>query len=380
MALNEIVNAPKEYQSSNPHLVVKQLDWIQTRYLFVQVQPSVETLKIPEVELQPEHAHKQDPLRTPHGLGREKIVIPAAAIRSGGTARNAALKIVSKTLRPSKKLKLFGGQSNPVVLDDDDDDGNDDGASVATDMEDRNILLDEPVESPLALVTHNTPVDKKKLRQGPTTDFIPGTLDFSQLPMMPVPTYAQSTTTTRLMKELQSLQKVQSTTPTAELGWYIDTDKIENVYQWIVELHSFHIFENKGKKLPLSEDMKKQKITSIVLEVNFNKDYPFTPPYVRVIRPRFLSFVQGGGGHIVMGGAMCMELLTNTGWSSVSSMESVLMQVRLAIASEPFARLDPSMRGGDYCTMQAAEGYLRACQTHGWAVPPGFKDMVNANT
>ena len=72
---------------------------------------------------------------------------------------------------------------------------------------------------------------------------------------------------------------------------------------------------------------------------------------------------------------MCMELLTNTGWSSVSSIESVLMQIRMAIASEPFARLD--MRGsGDYGTAEAAEGYIRACRTHGWEVPPGFKEMA----
>ena len=60
-----------------------------------------------------------------------------------------------------------------------------------------------------------------------------------------------------------------------------------------------------------------------------------------VVRPDRLR------GHIVQGGALCMELLTNTGWSSVSSMESVLMQIRLAIASRPAARLDRTARGGD---------------------------------
>lgn len=359
-------------------MVIKQLDWIQTRYLFVQVQPSVETLKIPEVELKPEHAHPQDPTRTPRGLG-DKIIIPAAAIKSGKAAQNAALKKKTSSGPPplkKLKLKLGGDQANPVVLDD----YGDDSASVTTDVDDRNILLDEVAERPPVVVNQQGPAMEEQVRQDSETDFVPGTLDFAKLSVMPVPTYAQSVTTTRLMKELRSLQKTQNSTALAELGWYIDTDKIENVYQWIVELHSFHIFENKGAKLPLSKDMKKRNITSIVLEVNFNKDYPFSPPYVRVIRPRFLSLVQGGGGHIVTGGAMCMELLTNTGWSSVSSMESVLMQVRLAIASEPHARLDTSMRGGDYGTLEAADGYLRACQTHGWAVPPGFREMAYARS
>lgn len=294
------------------------------------------------------------------------IAIPASAVKSSKTARGVAVVDDSKNPNPPKKLKLFGGRSNPIPLDEDDAD------SVATDTEDLEILFDEPPE---AAATKPEPPKEKK-REGPKTDFIPGKLDFSSLPIMPLPTYAVSGTTKHLMKEMQALIKVQEVTPLAELGWYIDSEKIENVYQWIVELHSFHTFEVKGKPLPLAEDMKKQNVKSIVLEIRFNKDFPFTPPYVRVIRPRFLSLMQGGGGHIVMGGAMCMELLTNTGWSSVSSMESVLMQIRMAIASEPFARLDTHQGKLDYSAGEAAAGYMRACQTHGWAIPPGFKEMA----
>jgi ubiquitin-conjugating enzyme E2 Q len=358
IALNEIVNAPAEFQSSLPYYVVQQLDWIQTRYLFVQV--SADKLKFAETT--PVNPHEQDPTRTPHGTIGQKIVIPAAAIKSGKLASGTVPE--HKNSNPLKKLKLLGGFRNPVVINDEDNE------SVVTDAEDRELLLDEPPE----------PVTKKQptvadIKKPPPTDFVPGSLKFKTLPIMPLPTYASSVTTKRLMKELQHLQKVQSTSPAAELGWYIDVEQIENVYQWIVELHSFHTFDTKDRHLPLSVDMKKQKITSIVLEIRFNKDFPFTPPYVRVIRPRCLSFMQGGGGHIVMGGAMCMELLTNTGWSSVSSMESVLMQIRLAIASEPFARLDVRNKG-DYGTGEAADGYIRACQTHGWQVPEGFKEMA----
>jgi ubiquitin-conjugating enzyme E2 Q len=37
MSLNEIVNCPSQFISSNPYLVVQHLDWIQCRYLLVQV-------------------------------------------------------------------------------------------------------------------------------------------------------------------------------------------------------------------------------------------------------------------------------------------------------------------------------------------------------
>ncbi|KAK4627162.1 Ubiquitin-conjugating enzyme E2 Q2 [Fulvia fulva] len=375
IALNEIVNAPSEFTSNNPFYVVKQLEWIQTRYLFVQCAPTSEHISI-GVEKKPQNAHPQDPLRTIRGAS-DVIAIPASAIKSGKTARGvrAGDGDSPKDQPQNKKAKLlFGSAANdPIVLDDDDDDT----VSVATDVADLEILFDEPPEPIVAPPSKNQKSAAEKIAdQGPKTDFVPGSLNFSKLPLMPLPEYASTATTKRLMKELQSLRKVQDATPLAELGWYIDVDKIENVYQWIVELHSFHTFEGKGKPLPLADDMKKQRVKSVVLEIRFNKDFPFTPPYVRVIRPRFLSLGQGGGGHIVLGGAMCMELLTNTGWSSVSSMESVLMQIRMAIASEPYARLSPANGQGDYGIGEAADGYVRACHTHGWQVPPGFKEMA----
>ncbi|EME83612.1 uncharacterized protein MYCFIDRAFT_164748 [Pseudocercospora fijiensis CIRAD86] len=369
LALNEIVNAPAEFTSSNPYYVVKQLDWIQTRYLFVNVAPKSDSVKI-GADVKPQNAHPQDPIHTPKGIS-DAVVIPASAIKSSKTARGVAVKETApKNPNPSKKMKLFGSATaiNPIVIDDDSD-----GASVATDTEDREILLDEPevVEPPQVANVDKKSAGKAIVKNALQTDFVPGSLDFKDLPLMPLPEYATSATTKRLMKELQNLAKVQESTSPAELGWYIDVEKIDNAYQWIVELHSFHTFE----KLPLADEMKKQNIKSIVLEIRFNKDFPFTPPYVRVVRPQFLTFNQGGGGHIVMGGAMCMELLTNTGWSSVSTMESVLMQIRMAIASEPYARLNKNAKN-DYGVGEAAEGYMRACATHGWQVPPGFKEMA----
>lgn len=69
-----------------------------------------------------------------------------------------------------------------------------------------------------------------------------------------------------------------------------------------------------------------------------------------------------------------MELLTNSGWSAVSNIESVLLQVRLAMSStdpKP-ARLDPGPVQ-DYQVGEAVEAYIRACHAHGWEVPADFK-------
>lgn len=191
--------------------------------------------------------------------------------------------------------------------------------------------------------------------------------------MLEPPSYATLSATKSLNRALQEVLVIQKKTPLHELGWFIDKDLISNMYQWIVELHSF------DASLPLAKDMKAAGLTSVVLEVRYGKDFPFSPPFVRVIRPRFLSFMAGGGGHVTAGGAMCMELLTNTGWSSVSTIESVLLQVRMAISStdpKP-ARLESQKRGKphDYGTGEAIEAFKRACNTHGWKIPPEFDNF-----
>jgi ubiquitin-conjugating enzyme E2 Q len=157
--------------------------------------------------------------------------------------------------------------------------------------------------------------------------------------------------------------KTQSTTPLHELGWYFNAELLENPYQWIVELHSFEL------TLPLAQDMKAQAVNSIVLELRFGKDFPNSPPFVRVIRPRFLPIMQGGGGHVTAGGAMCMELLTNNGWLPTSTIEAVLLQVRVAITtSHPNpSRLAVVRRGtlNEYSMGEAMEAYNRAARNHG---------------
>lgn len=208
------------------------------------------------------------------------------------------------------------------------------------------------------------------------TDFVPDSLDLTTLPILEPPAYATSQATKILNRELKAIMKVQNSTPLHELGWYINGENFKNVYQWIVELHSF------DPDLPLSQDMKHAGIKSIVLELRFGKDFPVSPPFVRVIRPRFLPFTAGGGGHVTGGGAMCMELLTNSGWSPVSSIESVLLQVRMAIMNlEPKpARLENKgkYKQYDYGVGEAMDAYIRACRTHGWEVPKDFKEFAEA--
>ncbi|KAG9187472.1 ubiquitin-conjugating enzyme E2 Q [Alternaria panax] len=379
LALNEIVNAPKEFVSQTPHLVVAQLDWIQTRYLFVKSR--TDNTAATEPGTKPLLCVEQDPSRTPRGVTGD-LIIPLHAIA-------ASRRPKAKATGNHKRQKASGkSQYDPIKIDDDDD-----GSSVATLDEDRiifecddehksapeldslptpNSIMGDKGKSKMASIAlFSSKIFGKSSSSKPLTDYVPGTLDYTKLPVLQKPTWATTAATKRLMKDFKDIMEIQNKEPPHELGWHIDEDKMDNIYQWIVELHSF------DSTLPLAKDMKSKDVKSIVLELRFGKDYPMSPPFVRVIRPRFLSFQQGGGGHVTAGGAMCMQLLTNDGWSAVSSIESVLLQVRMAISN-----LDPKparLQGGaaaDYGVGEAVEAYMRACAVHGWTVPTGFKEMA----
>ena len=352
VSLNELVNLPEQFQTNNNFcMVVKQVHWIQCRCLFVQphesspATPSVHTAVAFERFI-------QDPDNEAKGTSGS-LVVPRRAIP---TYEDQGAQQASISL----KQDALGHQ------DDSDDE----------DYEDRTFLTksgdadDDGSSTPLSSEGSAVILDESK------TDFRPGSLDLDTLPRLSPPSYATGQAQKTLAKELQKLQAAQSSLPLHELGWFIDFDKITNMFHWIVELHSF------DKNMLLAQDMTKAGVTSVVLELRFGRDFPYSPPFVRVIRPRFLPFAQGGGGHVTAGGAMCMELLTTNGWTPITSLEGVLVQVRMAITNtEPKpARLEStarhvagsrsSSRYRDYGIKEAFDAYKRAALTHGWNVPP----------
>lgn len=349
IALNEIVNAPSQFVSKNPHLVVAQLDWIQSRYLFVKC--NVQGVHLQDVP--PTQVYEQDPSYTPFGE-KGSIVMPITAVSKSRRPVSQTVTIKSG----KKKIKVANAQElEDIAL-----------ISDETDCEDLEVFFSDAEENPEPPPSQPNKGKGKALPKLPfsakpdasKTDFVPGSLDHKSLPLLEPPSYATSMATKSLQRELTATLRVQDTHPAHELGWYIDRELVNNVYQWIVELHSFE------SHLPLAQDMKSKGIKSVVLEIRFGRNYPMSPPFVRVIRPRFLSFMAGGGGHVTAGGALCMELLTNSGWSAVSNIESVLLQVRLAISStdpKP-ARLETGIVR-DYQVGEAVEAFVRACNTHG---------------
>ncbi|CAG5097149.1 Similar to CG4502: Ubiquitin-conjugating enzyme E2Q-like protein CG4502 (Drosophila melanogaster) [Cotesia congregata] len=101
----------------------------------------------------------------------------------------------------------------------------------------------------------------------------------------------------RLMKELSEIQKSQhqrDATFTAELV-------NDNLFEWHVRLHKI------DPESELAADMRELNIPHILLHITFPENFPFAPPFMRVISPRIEK------GFVMEGGAICMELLTPRG-------------------------------------------------------------------
>ncbi|OQU95560.1 hypothetical protein CLAIMM_01745 [Cladophialophora immunda] len=363
LSLQEVVNDPAKFSSIVPHYVVPEVDWVQTRYLFVKTEDKSTRNNVAG------QTYRQDPSRLAYNETNEPITIPIAAISK---ARRPGRTIDTVETPRGKRTKTIS-KTDLATAEQQEDDAD----SVVSDADDLATLQEsdqacedlEPFGSDTK--TKNLCVNRKKrpAEVATATDFVPGKLDVTNIKFMEAPQDANPIATKALMRLLKDALKTQEKTPPATLGWYIDRSLINNMYQWIVELHSF------PNHLPLAKDMKNAGVTSIVVEMRFTSQYPFSPPFIRVVKPRFLPFNQGGGGNVTEGGAMCMEVLTNNGWSASLTVENLLLQVRLVISdTERPARL-AGHPGSTYGIGEAKAAYIRACHNHGWKVPAGFDSI-----
>jgi ubiquitin-conjugating enzyme E2 Q len=384
ISICEIVNEPTQFVSTNPHFVVNKIDWIQCRYLFVQTQQSSTELdkKINtgcsdfSIYLEQDPAHVLLSQNAPIGIPKSAIPI----------SRRRAL---------GQELPSATGSSinSPIVIDDTDQESN---SNTLTSVELDHLLSSDSEDATSSVIgrkRRRTSTDSGlgetrlvPFQDGDVTPFQPGQVDVSSLPKLAEPTWAASSPAAlrALNSQIKDLQKIQSSSSLATLGWYIDFEKLENLFHWIVELHSF------DKSLPLAQDMIRHGCSSVVLELRFGTSFPISPPFVRVIRPRLLPFAQGGGGHVTVGGAICSELLTNSGWSPALSLEKVFLEVRMNLCEkDPPARLDDAgalthtrpvgARNMDYNMFEAVDAFRRAATAHGWQIPSDL-EMLQSMT
>mmetsp|Transcript_15586 Transcript_15586/g.32070 ORF Transcript_15586/g.32070 Transcript_15586/m.32070 type:complete len:350 (-) Transcript_15586:438-1487(-) len=127
---------------------------------------------------------------------------------------------------------------------------------------------------------------------------------------------AQQETSGSKRRLAQDLYRIMNQ-DTEEAGFSLNPQSEDSMEKWTIKLFQFDPDSN------LAKDMLVVGINHIELEMKFPEQYPFEPPFVRVVKPRFKR--QTG---FVMNGALCMELLTKDGWNPINDIESVIVSIR----------------------------------------------------
>ena len=127
---------------------------------------------------------------------------------------------------------------------------------------------------------------------------------------------AQQETSGSKRRLAQDLYRIMNQ-DTEEAGFSLAPQSEDSMEKWTIKLFQFDPDSN------LAKDMLVVGIDHIELEMKFPEQYPFEPPFVRVVKPRFKR--QTG---FVMNGALCMELLTKDGWNPINDIESVIVSIR----------------------------------------------------
>lgn len=170
--------------------------------------------------------------------------------------------------------------------------------------------------------------------------------------------------TDRLMKELRDIYR----SDTFKKNMYSIELVNDSIYEWNIRLMSV------DPDSPLHNDLlllkEKEGKDSILLNIMFKETYPFEPPFVRVVHPII------SGGYVLVGGAICMELLTKQGWSSAYTVEAVIMQIAATLVKGK-ARIQfgatKVVSSGQYSLARAQQSFKSLVQIHeknGWFTPP----------
>ncbi|XP_053569054.1 ubiquitin-conjugating enzyme E2Q-like protein 1 [Bombina bombina] len=159
----------------------------------------------------------------------------------------------------------------------------------------------------------------------------------------------------RLMKELQDIRKLSDHFISVEL---VD----DSLFDWNVKLHQV------DKDSTLWQDMKETNTECILLNLTFPDNFPFSPPFMRVLSPRLEN------GYVLDGGAICMELLTPRGWSSAYTVEAVMRQFAASLVKGQGRICRKAGKSKKAFSRKEAEATFKSLvKTHekyGWVTPP----------
>lgn len=110
----------------------------------------------------------------------------------------------------------------------------------------------------------------------------------------------------------------------------------------------------------LRKAMNKTRNNKLIFVVHFSTNFPFEPPFVHIKSPVFTQ----GSGHVLLGGGICSQALSDSGWLPTFKMDSLIRSLLVLIDGG-----DPQIvKTGRYCYSEeeARESYKRAKNKYSW--------------
>lgn len=173
------------------------------------------------------------------------------------------------------------------------------------------------------------------------------------------------------MRELQQLQQYGRAEGGCrkEQGFEAEPIDESDLHTWELRLYDFEPDQ------PISQDMRDRGIDHLALRVLFPPDYPNSPPFVHMLRPR----LRESTGYVLSGGGICMELLTPSQWSPATSVSALVQSIRamLLTGSVRLRSTQPGVREADYQLEEAKRDFahiVKIHKKHGWTSHPKFKN------
>lgn len=146
--------------------------------------------------------------------------------------------------------------------------------------------------------------------------------------------------------------KINTSNGEIKLKLEIQNDIIRH---WHIYVHK----DNFKSLINLYDDFNKLNIDNIVFEILLPNNYPFEPPFIRIIKPIFIT----GSGYITSGGSMCMEILSTKGWNPGSSIDQTLVYIiQLLLIGN--ARLDHNSKYKEYGLEDAKKMFKKVMSMH----------------
>ncbi|XP_068140285.1 ubiquitin-conjugating enzyme E2Q-like protein CG4502 [Drosophila tropicalis] len=160
----------------------------------------------------------------------------------------------------------------------------------------------------------------------------------------------------RLMKEYREMERLQNKKDSV---FTVELVK-DSLFEWHVRLHVI------DPDSPLAHDMIELNVPAILLHLSFPNNFPFSPPFMRVVEPLIEK------GYVMEGGAICMELLTPRGWASAYTVEAVIMQFSASVVKGQGRIARKPKNAKEFSRRQAEESFRSLVKTHekyGWVTP-----------